>query len=68
MTDTFWQPIETAPKDGTLIFIKEKRGRIQVAAWGTPGYEELDWYVQLTSLTFDHYPTTDVTEWAPIPD
>lgn len=63
-----WQPIETAPKDGTLILIYEKGGRIQVAKWllDGPGY---CWCVQLTQvLSGDTYPTTDVTHWMPLPE
>lgn len=63
-----WQPIETAPKDGALVLIAERGGRVQVAKWmiepwGTKG----DWYVQLTSGGADTYPTTDVTHWMPLP-
>lgn len=62
-----WQPIDTAPKDGTLIFIRELGGRVQVAKWCAPGFSDPDWYVQLTQLGRDSYPTTDVIEWMPIP-
>jgi hypothetical protein len=68
-----WKPIKTAPKDGTLIFIREKDSRVQVASWGTSSYGyDLDWYVQLTNKnskgTRQSYPTIDVTHWMPIPD
>lgn len=63
-----WQPIATAPKDGTLVIICERSGRVQVAKWcdaawgGSP-----NWWCQLTSGGTDYYPTTDVTHWLPIP-
>lgn len=62
-----WQPIETAPKDGTRILIREKGGRVQVARWAD-NWGAKDWYVQLTTNGTDFYPTLEVTEWTPIPD
>ncbi len=64
-----WQPIETAPKDGTLIEIREKSGRVQIAQWGAPGYNEPNWWVQLTQggFSMNEYPTTNVTHWRLLP-
>lgn len=62
-----WQPIATAPKDGTLILIRERSGRIQVAKWSCPDGYHPGWYVQLTRSGDDGYPTWDVVQWAPIP-
>ncbi len=62
-----WQPIETAPKDGRLILIAERDGRVQIAKWARePWGTNSDWYVQLTSSGADTYPTVDVTHWAPL--
>jgi hypothetical protein len=62
-----WQPIETAPKDGTFILIYESDGRVQVAAWVLDG-PDMRWCVQLTQLLSpDTYPTSDVTHWMPLP-
>jgi|JI10StandDraft_1071094.scaffolds.fasta_scaffold31507_2 hypothetical protein len=65
--ETSWQPIETAPKDGALILILERSGRVQVAKWSCPYGDRFDWYVQLTQSGDDGYPTWDVVQWAPIP-
>lgn len=67
-TSMKWLPIETAPRDGTKVFIREKSGRAQVAAWRASWGAEPDWYVQLTGGYSDDYPTTDVRYWMPIPD
>lgn len=63
-----WKPIKTAPKDGTLILIRERDGRVQVAKWmRDPWASSASWYVQLTRSGADTYPTMDVIEWHPIP-
>ena len=63
-----WQDIDSAPKDGTLIFIREARGRIQVAKWCSFGYCDPGWFVQLTQVySDDRYPTMNVTHWMPLP-
>jgi len=66
---SFWKPIATAPKDGTLVFIKEKGGRVQVAKWCCANGYDLDWYVQLTNPNGlnDSFPTTEVVYWMDIP-
>lgn len=62
MTD--WQPIETAPCDGTFILTwgDDERGdgdRYVVAAWSTRGKE---WYSPLSDE-----PMEGVTHWQPLP-
>ena len=64
---TAWMTIFTAPKDGTLILIRERCGRVQVAKWSCPDGYHPGWYVQLTRSGDDGYPTWDVVQWAPIP-
>lgn len=61
-----WQPIETAPKDGTEILIVERNGRRRVAKWLEPWGSKGDWYVQV-STGDDHYPTIEVIGWQPLP-
>lgn len=69
-----WRPIESAPRDGTLIFILEEGGRVQVAKWCAPDFEDYGWYVQLSnsihpkrSYSEGKYPTWGVKGWLPIP-
>ena len=67
-----WQDISKAPKDGTLILIKERDGRVQVARWkrGNGGYGH-DWYVQLSNNGYEGhgtFPTIDVVKWMHIPN
>ena len=63
-----WQPIETAPKDGKLILIRERSGRVQVAKWSCPDGYHSGWYVQLSQSGTADYPTWDVIQWAQIPE
>ena len=64
-----WQPIETAPKDGTFILLRGDSGyittpyRVQVGRW-VEGYRNY-W------ITFSNDAFTDdggeATHWAPLP-
>lgn len=62
---TSWQPIETAPKDGTevLLFVKEYvTGDSQqqvVGWWRTHGWVE---------SYADEYGVCEVTHWMPLPE
>jgi len=52
-----WQPIETAPKDGTEIIVGES---------GTADVELCRWYDgEWVDRTYD--PFADVTHWMPLP-
>lgn len=51
-TDTTWQPIETAPKDGTRILMTNKNRALSIGRWVTPGrfYRKYEgWSVNLTN-------------------
>lgn len=63
-----WQPIETAPKDGTVILCNE-RGRVYTAFWGvkTPA----EYYYNQTSKTpqwLSHNFPQEPTYWMPLPE
>jgi hypothetical protein len=54
-----WQPIETAPENGTfLVFMPKERTRIQVAKWH-PNVKTIG-----NSFAFD---LSDPTHWHPLP-
>jgi len=58
-----WQPIETAPKDGTRIRIKSTNGHVGDANWQTTYGGE--WHVK----SFKHLPwheQKEITLWRPI--
>lgn len=73
-----WQPMETAPKDGTRILIgwfEGKRFR-QRAAWWYPSFDQLDdgsWvgaWVDgdiVSSGTTSDYRRYEPTHWMPLP-
>lgn len=50
-----WQPIETAPKDGSLILLRSPKGRIADGFWGH--YGVWAW----------PYVMVEPTEWRPLP-
>ena len=63
-----WQPIETAPKDGTRVLIYQPAGmwrscnrgaRIDLAYWHQPGNAEKPGFWM---------PTSRPTHWMPLPD
>lgn len=51
-----WQPIKTAPKDGTEVLVYA--GGFFVAYWNGRSWDDGDFY--------DHI--DDVTHWMPLPD
>ena len=57
-----WQPIETAPTDGTLVLLYKPKGKYQ-GAFTTTGYFKLGWILQ-------GLPVPDVapTYWMPLPE
>ena len=63
-----WQPIETAPKEGTAILVYD--GDIMTtAAWNKMFYDEdPEWVI----LTYDDWdldsPRFSPTHWMPLPD
>ena len=71
-----WQPIETAPKDGTTILIA-CRNRVTAGDWveprvfyvnGEPEYNEFDPYWQSWDGGFLLEGEHVATHWMPLPD
>jgi hypothetical protein len=69
--DRHWQPIETAPKDGTniLLYFPRLRSDIQriVGHWGKPMFGKECWFDPsgLKSLSYGN--AYDPTHWIPLP-
>jgi hypothetical protein len=61
---TGWQPIETAPKDGTqvLLWIDGIEPRPRISFWSERGSDS-GWY----SVQSRHFIATIVTHWMPLP-
>ncbi len=57
-----WQPIETAPRDGTEILTYRSVGLMAVATWLDPWDAGSDWTVT------DGAQLIGVTHWMPLPD
>ena len=63
-----WQPIETAPKDGTVILCNE-RGWVYTAFWGMKTPDE--YYYNQRSKTpqwLSHNFPQEPTHWMPLPN
>jgi hypothetical protein len=62
-----WQPIESAPKDGTLVLICFADGEIYIARnEGKPDSQHNDWWDQ-DGLDFG-YGASQPTHWMPLPE
>lgn len=68
-----WQPIETAPKDGTLVFLWDAReqdeiDRVAVGKWlGPEDHHSIPggmWAYTVDTMWWQFFPT----HWMPIPD
>jgi hypothetical protein len=65
-----WQPIETAPKDGTEILIvraEEDSAAYRVAYWDEDGDVPYMWHVSDAVDGFNHHKDLP-THWMPLPD
>jgi hypothetical protein len=54
-----WQPIRTAPKDGTMVLVRNEAGKCHVVFWHS-GYES--W-----TLSFSDTGLDNITHWAALP-
>ena len=59
MTEAYWQPIETAPKDGTPILALVDNDKVTVIVW--------DGFFSEWSLSVGHQYCLDVTGWYGLP-
>ena len=66
-----WQKIETAPKDGTLILVCDKKHEwIITASWDdaeteTNHYDKAGWF---SNACCDGFMTCNATHWQPLPE
>ena len=58
-----WQPIETAPKDGTRVLVVE-RGTVSIADW----FDGNGWEPGACWWATDSGSLRDVTHWMPLPE
>jgi hypothetical protein len=58
-----WQPIETAPKDGTEILIRGHRGAVFIAKWHTDRFGASAFCEHMNDA-----PVVSPTHWMPLPD
>ncbi len=70
---TEWQPIETAPKDGTAILLALTQDYYSGGRVKEGFCDELsgDWYLANDSCSCCYYPLSDdnpPTHWRPLPD
>lgn len=74
-----WQPIETAPKDGTQIIILACGMLVEVACWAPSAHRDYPWAVALGTEYYDRiadvvvtevngYAEDAVTHWMPMPE
>lgn len=62
-----WQPIETAPKDGTDLLLAVSYGEIRTTRLGAWRQRRPGKYAWLQHHTFEPF-TGEVTHWMPLPE
>ena len=62
-----WQPIETAPKDGTEVLVWSEHGGVESAYWEAGCYGHSGWtiYQIRTEIAEPDFPPT---HWMPLPE
>jgi hypothetical protein len=69
-----WQPIDTAPKDGTSVLLSMPSGRVEIGSWfhsmhtrnGAITYENEGWSCGGLGSYFERAPNP--THWMPLPE
>jgi len=65
---TEWQPIETAPKDGTRILAYGVCGYEDVAGIATVKWHRGSWVCDPNEATEYDYEECKITHWMPLPE
>jgi hypothetical protein len=66
-----WQPIETAPKDGTVILIHHNKKEIETiypARWLEDLHPEYPWQVLCSFYGENFLPDVYIRRWMPLPE
>lgn len=61
-----WQPIETAPKDGTVIILYNRRGIVAAGAW--LNIDGFPWEFFDGTTETNGWGAVSVTHWQPLPE
>lgn len=59
-----WQPIDTAPKDGTWVLAYSPNGNWRRISWGKNRFNEACW----TSVDWWFFEREEFTHWMPLPE
>lgn len=61
-----WQPIETAPRDGSRVLLRFANGAVAVAYWGWGVYTNAEWLAPALPEPSNPIVYYDPCEWMPL--